>query len=131
MTRGAALLGIGGAVALGLGSRLVPIGVHVWDKSVGDVCYAIMIGFIIAFVAPAARGWVVGAITTAICFAIEVFQLTGLPRRAPWPIRRALGDTFAWHDLLCYVVGAVVVVLVVRWRQRGEDAGGRTRRASR
>ena len=113
MNRAAALAAIGGAVAVGLASRLLPVGSSVWDKSIGDVCYAVMIGFMVAFWRPAARGWVIGAITLAVCFAIEGFQLTGVPRHAPWPIRRALGDTFAWHDMACYVVGATVVVLVV------------------
>jgi hypothetical protein len=117
MTRAGALLGIGGAVAIGLASRMVPLGSWVWDKSVGDVCFAVMIGFLVACCRPRARASVVGAITAAACFLIEAFQLTGWPRRAPWVIRRALGDTFAWHDLACYAVGAMVVALVVRSRR--------------
>lgn len=78
----------GGAVAaVGLASRLLPVGSWIWDKSIGDVCYAVMIGFMVAFWRPAARGWVIGAITLAVCFAIE-----GLPadRAAP---AGALADT--------------------------------------
>ena len=74
------------AIVTGLGSRLVPVGVYAWDESAGDVAYAVMIGF-----------------------AVELFRLTNLPSREPRVVRFALGDTFAWHDLGCYVVGVVLV----------------------
>jgi len=101
-------------LVLGAASRLWPIGWSVWDKSVGDVAYAMLIGFALLVVWPRARPLVIGAATTAACFAIELFQLTGLPRRAPGLLRVALGDTFAWHDLACYLVGAALVVLAIR-----------------
>ena len=74
------------AVVTGLGSRLVPVAVYAWDESAGDVAHAVVTGFV-----------------------VELFQLTGLPSRAPRVVRFALGDTFAWHHLSCYVVGGVLV----------------------
>jgi hypothetical protein len=126
MTRPAlGLVAIPIVVALGVASRLWPLGWHVWDKSVGDVAYAMLLGFVLAAAWPRARPLVVGALTALLCFAIELFQLTGLPRRAPRLLRVALGDTFAWHDVVCYVVGAAIVVLVVRLA----DLAARRRRA--
>ena len=125
MSRRWALSGVAGAVAIGAGSRLWPIGVGVWDKSVGDVAYAVMIAFVVLFVWPRAKPIAIGGIAIGICFAIEVFQLTGLPRRAPRLLRIALGDTFAWHDMACYVVGGLVagaIVLVLSRRAASGDS---------
>jgi hypothetical protein len=101
------------AIAIGVGSRLLPLGVRVWDKSVGDVAYAVMIGFIIALVRPRARALAIAVSATAVCVAIELFQLTGIPSRAPRVLRVLLGDTFAWHDLGCYAAGGVLVGLAI------------------
>jgi hypothetical protein len=112
-------------IALGLASRVWPVGTWLWDKSVGDVAYAMLLGFGFVVVWPRARPLVIGGLTALGCFGIELFQLTGLPRRAPRLVRVALGDTFAWHDVACYVVGAAIVVLVVRLA----DLAARRRRA--
>lgn len=50
-----------------------------------------------------------GLASFVISFAIELFQLTGVPERMPFPINRILGTTFQWHDVVCYLVGACVV----------------------
>jgi hypothetical protein len=112
-------------VALGVASRRWPLGWHLWEKSIGDVAYAMLVGFVLAAAWPRARPLLVGALTALACFAIELFQLTGLPRRAPRLVRLALGDTFAWHDVACYVVGAAVVVLALHLA----DRAARRRRA--
>jgi len=111
VTRGKALVGVAGAIALGGASRLVPVGNAIWDKSMGDVAYAVMVGFIVLFLRPRTKMIATAGITIAICFAIETFQLTGIPARAPRLLRIALGTTFAWHDMACYVVGALLVAL--------------------
>jgi hypothetical protein len=54
-----------------------------------------------------------GAGAIALSVAVELFQLTGLPSRAPRVLRVLLGDTFAWHDVACYVAGGVVAGLAV------------------
>ena len=105
-------------VALGVASRRWPLGWNLWDKSVGDVAYAMLLGFVLAAAWPRARPLLVGALTALACFAIELFQLTGLPRRAPRLVRRALGETIAGHDVACYVVGAAVVVLALHLADR-------------
>lgn len=50
----------------------------------------------------------------AICFGLELFQLTGIPKTLPRLLRAAIGDTFAWHDVACYAVGALVTTVVTR-----------------
>ena len=113
MTRGGAAIGFALAIAIGGGSRVFPIGLHVWDKSVGDAAYATMIYFMVAFVRPGWRSLAVGAVALLLCAAIECFQLTGIALRLPRLLQIALGTTFAWHDLACYAVGAALPTLVL------------------
>ena len=79
----------------------------------GDVAYAVMIGFLVQLVRPRTSAMATAGVAIAICFAIELFQLTGLPARAPRALRIVLGDTFAWDDVGCYAVGGAVVGLVM------------------
>ena len=111
--RSAAAVGLFVAVALGIASRRFHLGWPLWDKSVGDVAYAVMIGFLVQLVRPRTSAMATAGLAFAICFAIELFQLTGLPARAPRALGVVLGDTFAWHDVVCYAVGGAVVALVV------------------
>ena len=107
------------SVALGLASRkLPPTGLYVWDKSFGDADYAVMFGFLLLALRPSLGPRAVGVGAFGICFALELFQLTGLPLRTPQPIRFLLGTTFSWHDVACYAIGAAAVFVVVRWYAR-------------
>ena len=99
-------------VALGLASRRFPLGVSVWDKSLGDALYAVMVYLLVALVRPGALPARLGIAAFVISFAIELFQLTGIPAAAPRLVRIALGTTFAWHDVACYAIGAVVTACV-------------------
>jgi len=112
MTRTGALIGVAGAIALGSASRLVAIGVPLWDKSAGDAAYAAMMFFIVTLARPRARSLTIGAVALALCLAIESFQLTGIPARLPRLFQIALGTRFAWHDVACYVVGAFLATLL-------------------
>jgi hypothetical protein len=112
--RRGAVLGVLAAVAIGGGSRLCPVGLHLWDKSVGDVAFALMVGFVVRLVWPRASASAVAGTATALCFALEVFQLTGLPARAPRLLRVVLGTTFSWHDLACYAVGGALLAVYLR-----------------
>ena len=114
MSRPVVAMMIAVTIALGAASRVWPIGSSLWDKSFGDVAYAIMVAFVVLFVSPRAKPIAIGAIAVTICFALELFQLTGVPARAPPLLRIVLGTTFAWHDVVCYAVGAAVAAVVVR-----------------
>jgi hypothetical protein len=105
-TRAWAFFGIALAIVLGLGSRALPIGIGVWDKSLGDVMYAVMVYGVLVFLRPESHPRALGPVAFLVCLAIEVFQLTGIPMQLPRLLRLALGTSFAWHDVLCYVVGA-------------------------
>lgn len=103
---------------MGLASRRVPLGVHVWDKSFGDALYTVMLYFIVAIVRPRSRPTTLGAIALALSVAIETFQLTGIPARLPRVLQFALGTTFAWHDMACYAIGAALATLAHRLASR-------------
>lgn len=108
-------------IVLGLASRRFPIGLHVWDKSVGDALYTVMLYFLVALARPQWRPSLLGASALGISIAIELFQLTEIPARLPRVLQIALGTTFAWHDIVCYCVGAALVVAahvtVARWKR--------------
>lgn len=110
------MFGIAGfclSVALGLASRkLPPTGFSLWDKSFGDADYAVMFGFLIVAVRPRTPPLQVGLGAFGICFALELFQLTGIPARTPQPLRFLLGTSFAWHDVACYAIGAAAVAAI-------------------
>lgn len=99
-------------IALGLASRRFPIGVFVWDKSLGDALYAVMVYFVVALVRPSLRPRALGLLAFGISFAIELFQATGIPARLPRVLQLVLGTSFGWHDVVCYAVGAAFVALV-------------------
>lgn len=80
--------------------------------------YAVLVACLVLLVWPRMRPVAVGAIAFACCLALEAFQLTGIPARAPRFVQLALGTTFAWHDVACYLVGAVTVVVVLSRRRR-------------
>jgi Protein of unknown function (DUF2809) len=102
-------------ILLGLASRAVHVGWSVWDKSIGDVLYASAAYFVLAIAVPRARPVVVCVAAFAFSFAIELFQLTGVPialyERHRW-VRLFLGTSFAWHDVACYAIGAMLAAIV-------------------
>ncbi len=109
MTRPIAIAALVLTIALGLASRRVHTGIFVWDKSLGDALYTAMIYFLVALVRPSLSPKRLGAIALTVSLVVEIFQLTGIPARLPPIFRLALGTTFAWHDVACYVVAAAVV----------------------
>jgi hypothetical protein len=126
--RVAAAIALVATIALGLLSRRVRVGVYVWDKSLGDALYTVMIHLLLVELRPRAAPWSVGAVALVTSFAIELFQLTEIPLRLPPLVRFALGTEFSWHDMGCYVVGALAAVavdtafLAIRITPRPEDA---------
>src|SRR5579884_2167778 len=112
-------------IALGLLSRLHPVGFPLWDKWLGDVLYAVAAYLALALVLIRARPSLLPPLALAACCAIEAFKTTGLPARYAEfaAVRWLLGSTFSWYNLVCYVAGvaaiAVADVLLLRpgrWR---------------
>ncbi len=98
----------------------------------GDALYAVLMVVLVAVVAPRAPSAAVGAIGLAVCVAVELLQLTGVPARlsAVIPgVELVLGSTFQATDLLAYALGAAAVTLadlLVRKRAAGSSRGART-----
>ncbi|MCC2669773.1 MAG: hypothetical protein K0Q72_2244 [Armatimonadetes bacterium] len=109
----ASLLGV---IALGVASRRYVLGLPWWDKSLGDVLYAIAVYLTVLLVRPRISPGLAAAATAVFCIAIELFQLTGIPARyASVPlVRWTLGTRFAFHDLVCYGIGVGVIALLDR-----------------
>jgi hypothetical protein len=115
----ARLLPLAAVIALGLLSRLVRTGLPVFDKYAGDALYAIMIFLFLPHLPLRRRA----PLALAIVFAIETFQLTGIPATlavSHHPLlrlsSRLLGTTFAWLDLLAYCAGIALVTLAIHIR---------------
>jgi hypothetical protein len=110
-------------VALGLLSRLRPIGLPIYDKSLGDALYAVAAYLTLALILPRRRPLVLASLALAGCLAVEAFQATGIPARYDQLVivRWLIGTEFSWHDVACYFVGIAVIVtvdvLVLRPRQ--------------
>ena len=118
-----AILGFVASVLLGLASRkLGPTGFPLWDKSFGDADYAVMFGFLLLAMRPTLTPRAIGLGAFGICFALELFQLTGIPLRTPQPLRFLLGTSFAWHDVACYAIGAAVVAAIIHFGSRRASA---------
>jgi hypothetical protein len=94
-------------VALGILSRLHPIGWLLYDKSLGDALYAAAAYLAAALVLRRLHPASIAALALAWCFAVETFQATGIPAEYArlGVVRWLIGTEFAWHDLACYVVG--------------------------
>jgi hypothetical protein len=101
---------------MGLASRRFFSEVTFVKAYVGDVLWALMVFFCLAFVA---RNWparTVAFMTLFFSFGIELSQLY----HAPWidAIRATrlgglvLGFTFVWCDLLCYSLGVLIGTLI-------------------
>ena len=80
-----------------------------WGGLAGDALYAALIYLIVAIAFPRTKVTAIAAVAFAICAAIELFQLTGMPTtwaETFWPIRLVLGVGFDPLDLVAYAVGA-------------------------
>ena len=107
--------------ALGSGPGLDAIA-----KPAGDALYAVLVVVLVAFVRPTARTWVVAAVAWAVCAAIELGQLTGVPAHlteAWWPARLVLGTTFHAPDLVAYAIGVALAAGADAWVGRRERSG--------
>ncbi|MFZ2955660.1 MAG: DUF2809 domain-containing protein [Candidatus Ozemobacteraceae bacterium] len=109
-----------GTVILGIISRKLHLGFWFFDKSLGDVLYAVAAYLLIVLVTGfKPRRAAPFALFAVVC--VELFKLTGLPLawRGFWPARWLLGSVFSWHNIVCYAVGAVAISLidyrVLRW----------------
>jgi hypothetical protein len=81
----------------------------------GDALYAALLYALVGLVAVRARPIVVAGVAAALCTAVELFQLTGVPAalaEAAPVVSLVLGTTFQGTDLLAYLLGAVAAAIV-------------------
>ncbi|MFD9129767.1 DUF2809 domain-containing protein [Kitasatospora sp. NPDC059571] len=130
----AALAAAVAVVAAGLGVRAVAGGEPA--KYAGDALYTVLVQTLVLIVAPRTRPGRAAGLALALSWAVEFFQITGLPAR--WSAestvaRLVLGSTFNGPDLLWYAVGAGCGWLVHRALsyRRGTMPAMRTVRAVR
>jgi len=107
--RGLYFLWIALVIATGLACRFWLGLPWFWAKYSGDALWALMFFFIFVWLWPAAATLRIALLTFVFSVAIECSQLYHAPWldtiRATWPGRLLLGDTFAWRDILAYLVG--------------------------
>jgi hypothetical protein len=104
-------------IALGLLSRgsYVPAIIYPY---LGDVLYAVMMYFLLAFLYPQKSAQFLFLVSLSICFGIEFSQLY----QADWivDLRKQklvaliLGSGFLWSDVLAYIVGASASLIIQR-----------------
>jgi len=104
-------------IALGIVSRLVVTGSIYWDKYLGDALYAVLIYLILAIWRPRDHIWLRAGVSFLLAFAVELFQLTGIPAEliaseniAVKLCGIALGSQFRWWDVFAYAAGLLGVV---------------------
>jgi hypothetical protein len=114
-------------VALGLVSRLRPLGYHLWDKSLGDALYAVAVYLVVGLLRPRWPAVWLALAAFALTLAVECFQLTGVPARYGHvrPVRWVLGTTFSWADIAAYLVGIAAITAadarLLRRRRRPDE----------
>jgi hypothetical protein len=106
------LVPLGAAVLVtgaGLAAREFTTGT--FAKVAGVALYATLVYCLVLVVAPRTRPLTTAAVTLAISWAVEFFQLTPWPAELSarsWLARMVLGSSFAATDLLWYAVGAAL-----------------------
>ena len=101
-------------VVLGLVSRLYPVGWLPYDKSLGDVLYAVAAYLLFALILNRQPAWLVALAAIGWCLAVEFFKLTDIPAQHGqlFFVRWILGTTFSWHNIGCYLLGVCLIVVI-------------------
>ncbi|WP_380281775.1 DUF2809 domain-containing protein [Kitasatospora purpeofusca] len=113
--RGLAAAAAALSVAAGLGVRAVLGGEAA--KYAGDALYTVLLYTLVVLLAPRLRPWTAAAWAAGLSWAVELFQLTGVPddlARHSTLARLVLGSTFNPPDLLWYLAGAASAALAHR-----------------
>lgn len=109
------------AAALGATTVLAGLGVRfalprgVATDIGGDALYAVLVYAAVTFTAPRARPTSIAVVAGSLCVAIELCQLTGLPRL--WaggfpPIALVFGTGFDARDIVVYLAAVALAAIV-------------------
>jgi len=117
-----------GTIALGIVSRLYPLGFWLYDHSLGDILYAVAVYLALALVFRLPLR-LVAPLALVISLLVEFFQATGIPAQYGHLgiVRWLIGTTFSWHDIACYCVGVGVIAGVDYWLLRPPAQAGLVR----
>jgi hypothetical protein len=102
-------------LAVGLGVRA--LGNGAFAQNAGTALYASMIYAGLFVLWPVMSPVRAGLVAVGFCWAVEVFQLSGIPAELAARsvlARLVLGSHFDWMDLVWYPVGVVPLVLIQR-----------------
>ena len=103
-----------GIVALGLGVRMAGGG-GAFAQHSGTALYAAMVYAGVFVLVPRAKPWAAGLAAIGFCWAVELFQLTGIPAdlsARSLIARLVLGSHFDATDLIWYVMGVLPLVML-------------------
>lgn len=119
-------------VALGILSRLRPIGMPWFDKYLGDALYAAMIFALILLVRRPVALDRAAVVAFGLVCVIEVFQLTNIPltlREQANPLLRllavVLGTRFDIIDIVFYALGIAALLALELYARRRSSAPDR------
>lgn len=102
---------VAGAVVVAAGLATARLGTGAAADALGDALYAALVLLLVALAVPRWSRAARAGTAVALCWAVELLQLTGVPAAAStaWPpLRYVLGTTFVATDLLWYAVGVLV-----------------------
>lgn len=128
-----AALAVSAVVTIGAGLSVRFAGRGLAADFAGDALYAVLVFLVVGFFVVRASSWSVGLIAVVVCWAIETFQLTGLPSAAAYafpPSALLLGTGFSPVDLLAYALG-VTLAATVDASARRRDRRSRNRDTAR
>lgn len=108
---------VGGLACLALG-----LGLQLLDRSgvidlIGSVLYVVLVGLLVLLVRPPLPGVVIAAIALGFATVVELLQLTPIHAAvvgAVPPARLVLGSAFDPLDLVAYLVGALLLLPLLR-----------------
>ena len=118
------LLALAVTVALGLASRLCPVGCFFWDRVLGEVLYGVAAYLALAMLLFRKPLLLIAAVAFICCLAVELFKLTGIPaeNQHMFLVHWFLGMTFSVVNLGYYFIG-VVLIAFADWATRGSKQG--------
>lgn len=106
----------------GISSRVLHTGFLLVDKYLGDALYAVLFYLLLSFCWKKGTPLIKALLICGLMAAIETFQLTLIPlklRFSPNVFLKAvsivLGTTFAWMDMVFYIVGILGIYVLDRF----------------
>ena len=116
LTLSIALLAV---ILVGILSRYFHTGFQIFDKYLGDALYTVMVYLLLSLIWIRGRTLHKAMIVMAFMIALELFQLTLIPYSLSTSsniflriVAIVLGTKFSWLDLLAYLVGVTLIVIV-------------------